>query len=90
MPVVRPLKNRAGSSGIGLPDPRWIAAVTAMIVPKPGRSLSEIEVLDVCRSRLAGFKVPKKVVFLDALPRNASGKALRRDLRLRLLEGSSV
>ena len=75
---------------IGLPDPRWIEAVTAVIVPRPGQSLNESDVLDACRSQLAGFKVPKKVVFLDRLPRNASGKILKRDLRLILMEDHSA
>lgn len=70
---------------IGLPDPVWIEAVTAVVVLRDGVSLSAAEVLDHCAAHLAGFKTPKRVVFVDTLPRNASGKILKRDLRLSLL-----
>jgi fatty-acyl-CoA synthase len=68
---------------IGLPDPRWIEAVTAVIVAKPGHSLTEEGVIAGCRSRLAGFKIPKRVILTDALPKNPSGKLLKRALRQR-------
>jgi len=68
---------------IGLPDPRWIEAVTAVIVPKPGRVLTEEDVIAACRDRLAAFKLPKRVIFVDALPKNPSGKLLKRELRQR-------
>ena len=66
---------------IGLPDPIWIEAVTAIVVSKPGQSLSESAVIDHCRQRLARFKVPKRVIFVDNLPKNPSGKLLKRELR---------
>jgi fatty-acyl-CoA synthase len=69
---------------IGLPDPKWIEAVTAVIVPKPGANLTEASVIDASRALLAGFKVPKRVVLVDALPKNPSGKLLKRELRERL------
>ncbi|NBQ87129.1 MAG: acyl-CoA synthetase, partial [Betaproteobacteria bacterium] len=68
---------------IGLPDPQWIEAVTAVIVPKAGATLTEAQVIAHCRERLAGFKCPKRVVFTDALPKNPSGKILKRDLRVK-------
>lgn len=68
---------------IGLPDPRWIEAVTAVIVRRPGAAASEAELIAHCGAVLAGFKVPKRVLFVDAMPRNASGKILKRDLRER-------
>jgi fatty-acyl-CoA synthase len=68
---------------IGLPDPRWIEAVTAVIVPKPGQVLTEEDVIAACRDRLATFKLPKRVIFTDALPKNPSGKLLKRELRQR-------
>jgi fatty-acyl-CoA synthase len=68
---------------IGLPHPYWIEAVTAVIVVKPGQSLSEEDVLAHCRAQMAHFKVPKKVVFTDTLPKNPSGKLLKRELRTR-------
>jgi fatty-acyl-CoA synthase len=68
---------------IGLPHPYWIEAVTAVIVVKPGESLGEEDVLAHCRAQMAHFKVPKKVVFTDTLPKNPSGKLLKRELRTR-------
>jgi fatty-acyl-CoA synthase len=66
---------------VGLPDPIWIEAVTAIIVPKPGLSLTECAVIDHCRQRIARFKAPKRVIFVDNLPKNPSGKLLKRELR---------
>jgi fatty-acyl-CoA synthase len=66
---------------VGLPDPLWIEAVTAIIVVKSGQSLGEDAVADHCRQRLASFKIPKRVIFADALPKNPSGKLLKRELR---------
>ncbi|MEV4947743.1 fatty acyl-CoA synthetase [Streptomyces sp. NPDC053755] len=64
---------------VGLPDERWIEAVTAVVVPKA--EVTEDELIAHARSKLAHFKAPKKVLFVDALPRNASGKILKRELR---------
>ncbi len=72
---------------IGLPDPKWIEAVTAIIVVRDGHSLTATEVLAHCAVHLAGFKTPKNIVFTDTLPRNASGKILKRELRQSLLAG---
>ena len=69
---------------IGLPHPRWIEAVTAVVVPKAGRALTEAEVLAHAAQQLASFKCPKAVVFVDSLPKNPSGKLLKRELRQRL------
>jgi acyl-CoA synthetase (AMP-forming)/AMP-acid ligase II len=66
---------------IGVPDPKWGEAVKAMVVRHPGADIGEAEVIAHARARIAGFKAPKSVDFVDALPRNASGKILRRDLR---------
>jgi len=68
---------------IGLPDPKWIEAVTAIIVPKPGECLTEEEVIAHCSQSLAGFKTPKRVIFMEQIPKNASGKLLKRELRAR-------
>lgn len=68
---------------IGLPDPYWVEAVTAVIVLKEGRSLSEQQVIDFCKAGMAHFKVPKRVIFAEALPKNPSGKLLKRELRRR-------
>jgi fatty-acyl-CoA synthase len=69
---------------IGLPDPYWIEAVTAVVVGKAGHALDEAQVIAHCRDRMAHFKVPKRVVFVDALPKNPSGKLLKRELRATL------
>ncbi|MCW2613883.1 MAG: acyl-CoA synthetase [Frankiales bacterium] len=61
--------------------PRWVEAVAAVVVRKQGSTLSEQEVIDHCRGRLAGYKTPKYVVLSDALPKNPSGKILKRQLR---------
>jgi fatty-acyl-CoA synthase len=66
---------------IGLSDPLWVEAVTAVIVVKSGCSVDEAAVIAHCKARLGGFKVPKRVIFTEALPRNPSGKILKRDLR---------
>jgi fatty-acyl-CoA synthase len=71
----------AEAAVIGLPHPRWIEAVTAVIVLKQGMALSENDVVAHCSAALSRFKVPKQVVFVEHLPRNASGKILKRDLR---------
>ena len=57
--------------------------VTAVVVLKPGVLLDEAAVIAHCAGQLAHFKVPKGVVFVDALPKNPSGKLLKRDLRMR-------
>jgi fatty-acyl-CoA synthase len=68
---------------VGLPHPRWIEAVSAVVVTKAGQVLTEAQVIAHCQSQLATFKVPKRVVFVDALPKNPSGKLLKRELRQR-------
>ena len=65
----------------GLSHPRWIEAVTAAVVLRDGQSATSEELIAHCRARLAGFKVPRHLVFVDALPKNASGKLLKRELR---------
>ena len=66
---------------IGLPDERWIEAVTAVIVPKSGAQLTEAGVIEASRALLAAYKVPKRVVLVSELPKNPSGKLLKRELR---------
>ncbi|MFD3923036.1 acyl-CoA synthetase [Streptomyces sp. NPDC058595] len=69
----------AETAVIGLPDDRWIEAVTAVVVPRG--EVTEDELLGHAREKLAHFKAPKKVLFVTELPRNASGKILKRELR---------
>jgi fatty-acyl-CoA synthase len=68
---------------IGVPHPKWVEAVCAVVVVKAGQQLRETDVVDHCSQHMAGFKVPKAVVFVDALPKNPSGKLLKRELRQR-------
>ncbi|RQR24606.1 acyl-CoA synthetase [Burkholderia sp. Bp9142] len=66
---------------VGIPDPRWMEAILAVVVIKNGCALDESRVLEYCRQHMAHFKVPKRVVFVDSLPKNPSGKLLKRELR---------
>jgi fatty-acyl-CoA synthase len=68
---------------VARPDPRWGEVPVAYVALVPGAQLTEEELASFCRGRLAGFKVPKGFRFVDALPRNPSGKVLKRDLRQR-------
>ena len=68
---------------IGVPDEQFGERLRAFVVLRDGATLSEQEVKDHVRDNLARFKVPRDVVFLDVLPRNATGKVLKRDLRAR-------
>ena len=65
----------------GISHPRWVEAVAAVVVAQEGATLSPEDVIEHCRGRLAGFKTPKFVVLADALPKNPSGKILKRQLR---------
>ncbi|MFP1624396.1 acyl-CoA synthetase [Streptomyces sp. 5K101] len=69
----------AEAAVVGLPDDRWIEAVTAVVVPR--ETVTEAELIAHARENLPHFKAPKKVLFVDGLPRNASGKILKRELR---------
>jgi acyl-CoA synthetase (AMP-forming)/AMP-acid ligase II len=66
---------------VGVPDDKWGEAVKAIVVMKQGRKASSSDIIHFTRERIAGFKTPKTVDFIEALPRNASGKILRRHLR---------
>ena len=66
---------------IGVPHPRWVEAVVAVVVLKAGQAASEEDILAHARAKLARFKTPKRVVFAASLPKNPSGKLLKRQLR---------
>ncbi len=71
---------------IGVPDPYRGETVKVFVVPKPGETLTEEEIISFCKERLAAYKVPKIVEFRDSLPKSAVGKVLRKDLRREELE----
>jgi len=71
---------------LGLPDDRWGESVTAAVSLRPGAEVSAAELIAHCGAELAGFKKPKRVVFLPELPKNPSGKILKREIRRTLLE----
>ena len=66
---------------IGVPDEKWGETVKAVVVLVPGAALSEGEVIAYARTQIGGFKIPRSVDFMDELPRNPSGKILKRELR---------
>jgi acyl-CoA synthetase (AMP-forming)/AMP-acid ligase II len=66
---------------IGISDPEWGQEPRALVVLKKGEVATSEEMIEHCRSKLAGFKRPRSVVFIDALPRSAMGKVLRKKLR---------
>jgi acyl-CoA synthetase (AMP-forming)/AMP-acid ligase II len=73
---------------IGVPDDRWGEAVKAVVVTKPGHTVSAAELIEFARKRIAAYKLPKSVDFIDELPRNPTGKVLKRELRKRYWEGA--
>ncbi|NNH71061.1 acyl-CoA synthetase [Nocardia uniformis] len=66
---------------VGIPHPHWIEAVTAIIIPRGGTPPTAESLIAHCKQHLAGYKVPKYITFTEALPRNPSGKILKRELR---------
>jgi fatty-acyl-CoA synthase len=66
---------------VGVQHPKWVETPIAVVVAASGQAPSEDELINFTKSRLASYKKPSAVVFIDALPRNAAGKVLRRELR---------
>jgi acyl-CoA synthetase (AMP-forming)/AMP-acid ligase II len=75
---------------VGAPDPKWGEKVVAVICVREGDEVTAAELTEHCRGRIAGYKRPRHVVFIDVLPRNASGKVLKRELRDRIGSGELV
>lgn len=66
---------------VGTPDPKWVETVKAFVVLRPGQSATEEEIIAFCKDKLASYKKPTTVEFIDTLPKTAVGKVLRRALR---------
>ena len=85
--VIYRLDGIAEAAVIGVPDERWGEVGCAVAVRREGAALEPQAILDHCAGRLARFKLPRRVLFTDALPRNATGKVLKHELRRMLAEG---
>ncbi|GAI10385.1 unnamed protein product, partial [marine sediment metagenome] len=72
---------------IGVPDKDWGESVKAVVVLKKGMTATEQEIIDFCKKNLASYKKPRSVDFVDELPKTASGKILKRELRDKYWEG---
>src|SRR5690606_42029134 len=79
--VIDALPGVVESAVIGVPHPDFGEGVVAVVVPERGSVLSENEVIEACKARLADYKVPKRIVLADALPRNVMGKVQKNVLR---------
>jgi fatty-acyl-CoA synthase len=75
---------------IPVPDEKWGEVPKALVVLKPGAIATEEELLEFCRSRLAHYKCPHSVEFLESLPRTGTGKVLKRDLRKKFWQGQET
>lgn len=82
--VLHRLDGVADAAVVGVPDPKWGEVGTAVVVRAAGSDLGAADVVAHCRANLARFKVPARVEFVDELPRNATGKVLKRELRVAL------
>jgi fatty-acyl-CoA synthase len=71
----------AECAAFGVPHPDWMEALTVAIIPKPGETLDENEILQFCRGKLPRYKVPKYILIVDEFPRNPTGKILKKELR---------
>ncbi|HLG14723.1 MAG TPA: fatty acid--CoA ligase [Blastocatellia bacterium] len=72
---------------IAVPDDRWGEVPKALVVVKPGQSLTDQELIDYCRTKLPGFKAPKSVEFFESLPKGGTGKILKKELREKYWRG---
>ncbi|CAN0478918.1 unnamed protein product [Discosporangium mesarthrocarpum] len=66
---------------VGVPDEKYGEALFAAIVPRPGTSLSDSEIVDHCRSLIGGYKIPRRMAFVEELPKSAMGKILKTEIR---------
>lgn len=87
--VIFQIEAVADAAVIGMPDEKWGESGLAIVVQKPGSNLTSDHIISHCAGNLAKFKVPKTVIFVDSLPRNAAGKILKRELRSRFVSESN-
>jgi fatty-acyl-CoA synthase len=66
---------------VGVSHPKWVEAVTAFVVIRKGEAIEESELMELCKNYLAPFKMPKKIIFVESLPKTPTGKILKRDMR---------
>jgi len=85
--VIHEHQKVAEAAVVGKPDEKWGELVTAVVVPKPGEQLQEQEIIEFCKGKLAGYKRPRLVKFMSALPRNSTGKILKAELREMIKQG---
>jgi fatty-acyl-CoA synthase len=88
--VVASLDDVGLCAVIGVPDERWGEVGLALVVPRPGRTVDAAQVADLCRQRLARYKVPRRVDIVDALPLSPQGKVLKKELRRLYVEGGGA
>ncbi|QHE73206.1 class I adenylate-forming enzyme family protein [Rhodococcus sp. WAY2] len=69
---------------VGMPDDRWGESVTAVVVPVPGRTIADDAIRSFAKEHLAGYKVPKRVVVVDGLPKTSTGKIQKHRVRAQL------
>jgi len=79
--VIYELPEVLEAAVVGIPHPKWLEVPKAYVVLKPGATITRETIIDHCARKMAKFKIPKEIEFLDQLPRNPSGKVLKRELR---------
>ncbi|NPV59583.1 MAG: o-succinylbenzoate--CoA ligase [Actinobacteria bacterium] len=84
--VLMGFEKIADAGVIGIPDEKWGEVGLAVVVPTPGMEVTEEEVIEFCQGKLAKYKIPKKVVFVEALPRTATGKILKKELKAQFIK----
>ncbi|WP_338080021.1 AMP-binding enzyme [Antrihabitans stalactiti] len=87
--VISEFPDVAECAVIGVPDDKWGEAARAVVVAKDGTTLDSAKLLEFCATRLASYKRPKAIEIVGALPRNATGKILKRDIRAPYWAGRS-